>query len=233
MKRYFGLIAILGLAFLVGCGGGDSPANILPVVPPALTTDSPRGTLSNIPQGTKSVLLSVRNTLTGAIVDSRLLPVASVGGVASSLSANYPALPTGTFQATAVAYSDSAGIDNPIASGAITTQITVGKVTTLDVPLALTLSKVAVTATVLNVSPYANQTHVATVTASLTDNQNRSLKYPVTWSSSHPEIATVTFDPNSPYVASVTGIAEGTSTVTLVEPNSGMTSVVAVTVRIQ
>ncbi len=233
MKRYFGLIASLGLALLGGCGGGESPVNILPVIPPALTTDSPQGTLSNIPQGTKSVLLTVRNTLTGAVVDSRLLPVATVGGVASSLSASYPALPNGTFQATAVAYSDSAGTDNPIASGAITTQVTAGKVTTLDVPLALTLSKVAVNATVLSVSPYTNQTHVATVTASLTDSQNRPLKYPVTWSSSHPEIATVTFDPNSPYVAAVTGISEGTSTVTLVEPNSGMTSVVTVNVRIQ
>ncbi len=233
MKRYFALIASLGLALIGGCGGGDSPINILPVNQPALTTDSPQGTLSNIPQGTKSVLLTVRNTLTGAVVDSKLLPVASVSGVASSLSAKFPALPTGTFQTTAVAFSDSAGTDNPIASGAITTQITVGKVTTLDVPLALTLSKVAVNTTVLNVSPYTNQTHTATVTATLTDSQNRSLKYPVTWNSSHPEIATVAFDPNSPYVATVTGIAEGTSTVTLVEPNSGMTSVVAVTVRIQ
>ena len=233
MKRYFALIASLGLALLGGCGGGDTPVNIPPVTPPALTTDSPQGTLSNIPQGTKSVLLTVRNTLTGAVVDSRLLPVASVGGVASSLSANYPALPTGTFQATAVAYSDSAGTENPIASGAITTQVTVGKVTTLDVPLALTLSKVAINLKEISVSPYTNQTHVATVTASLTDSQNRSLKYPVTWNSSHPEIATVTFDQNSPYVATITGIAEGTSTVTLVEPNSGMTSVVTVTVRIQ
>ena len=234
MKKTIAILsAFVLISLLSGCGNADSPVQTIPVIPPPQTGDSPQGTLSNIPQGTKSIRLTLRNLLTGIDVDSRLLAVNQTGSSnAPILTTSFPTLPAGTFQAIAVAYPDDAGAENAIATGAITTQVIAGQTASLNVPLALTLDKLSVSPATLALSPYSNQVRTASVVASLVDKQGMGLKYPLTWFSSHPEVATVTVSASNPATVVVTGVSEGTTTVTAIEPNSGKSSSVQVTVRI-
>ncbi len=235
MKKWLSIAsAVASLALLGGCGNGDSSIPVVvPTVPPPQTSDSPQGTLSNIPIGTKSVRVTLRNSLTGSDVSSKLLTVtASSNGMIPPLSLSFPSLHVGTYQAVGVAYPDDAGTENPIAFGSISTQVALSQTVALNIPLALTLDKLAVAPGNVTLSPYSNQVKIATLTATLTDLQNRALKYPLTWFSSHTEIATVTVSGTTPATATITGISEGTTDVTVVEPNSGKSATVKVTVRI-
>jgi hypothetical protein len=244
----FALIG-LGIALNGGCGGsGSGSASAL--------TDATRGALTlkvtfpptravtakqktrafagNIPLGSRSIQVTLTNPTTGLqAAPPRLVaaPTTTSGTLPAQITIQYALLPPGPIRADATVFPDSTGEEHPLATGSVSGQILPQSTTRLTVNFTLTLAHFSVAPVRVILTPIPGPGHTTTLTASATDESDRLLRYPLFWLSRDPGIANVTFDPNSPETATVTGVAEGATVITVVEPNSGMTATVDVTVH--
>ena len=245
------LYAGLALPLFGGCGGG---AGTVPAGGGTDATNTARGTLALtmnfqasraagtpartrdfngfIPIGTRAVLVQVLDPNSGAeIAPSQLVaaPLSRAGLAPTVVSVQFASVRQGPVRVKATAYPDVAGKTNPVAVGTAAGQIAAGATTNLSVKFSLTLAKLSVTPVNIAVSDIAaQQNNSATVTAVVVDSANRALQMPIYWLSRDPGIAQVSFDTSNPNVAAIIGVAFGTTVVTVVEPNSGMTATVSV-----
>lgn len=236
----------LALPLLGGCGGGaggsNNAASNLTRGTLALTLTFPNSRAAkpskptrvfggNLPVGARSVQVSVTDPATGAALAPAKLITApvSANSLPGMTTVQFTSLPVGAVLVKAIVFPDAAAKQNPIATGSATGQIVASTTTTVNVTFTLTLAHFIVSKTRVDVSPsVTDQTHSVTVDAIVQDASSRALLYPIYWLSSDPGIAQVTFDPADPTVATISGVQEGTTVVTLVEPNSGMTATVDV-----
>lgn len=239
------LAAGLALPLFAGCGSGSTGAggtenaangtrgtlNLTLNIPPARTAGTPaksRAFGGYIPLGTQSVMVTVKTGATGTVLATALrVTDQSVGTNTSQgfLVLGFSDLPVGQVFVQAQALPDREGKLPPLATAEATTQITAGTTTNITMPLALTLTTFTVSPPVVTISPVQTaQNHTAILTATVRDAMNRDLQLPVYWVSENPGVAQVAFDPNNPTTATITGVSAGTTNVTVVEPNSGMTA---------
>lgn len=241
-------ILILLAGFLVGCGSGDassqndSTRGTLQLVfqfPASLSVSSKktsRAFSGIIPLGTRSILVTLIDPLTKAQIDQRLVtsPVDSTGALPPAVTVVFNSLPAGPIHVDAVAHPDAKGSQNPIGIGSADGQIFTSGFTNLNVTFALTFKSLQVTPDILSLTPLTTAAnHSGAAHANVLDTADRPINLPVYWLSTDPTIATVSFDPNNPNAATITGIAEGMTTVIGVEPNSGITGTVHVLVSFQ
>jgi hypothetical protein len=166
----------------------------------------------------------------GAVVAPKLVPAPSDAGSLSPTTVNvqFSAIPVGSVMVKAVAYPDPAAKGNPLATGSASAQVTAGTVASATLVFALTVTTLTAAPTSIHIGPAAGSTNSLPVMATVTDASNHALQLPIYWLSRDPDIAQVSFDPNAPTTATVTAVGLGSTIVTVVEPNSGLTATITV-----
>ena len=186
----------------------------------------------NIPLGTKVVKLVVTNTATGAIVASRDVAgptVATTGNLPSLVTVNFPAIPAGSYKVDATAFPDSRATLHAIATGSATATVQPLVTTNVIVPMSLTLSSLTIDKpTALIYTDIAPRTVVLTAIA--VNATGGDLVLPLYWTTSDPGVASLSVSTTDPAQVTITGVANGTSTITVYEPNSETVATSVITV---
>ena len=244
-------MAGLSLALTGGCGGGGGAA--------VTTADRSSGTLTlaltfpasgrsaklkptgksaahtrayagNIPLGTQLVKLVVTDTLTHAVLASKdVKGPTSTGQLPVLVNVTIPAIPAGTVTVTATAYPDAAAAKFPIAVGSVTGIVQPLATTNLTVLMALKISTLTLSPTSATITTFTGSNTV-TLQARAQDASENTLVVPLIWTTSDPGVASLSTNPTDPTQVTITGVAPGTSTITVNEPNSGFTGTSAITV---
>ena len=246
-----GIVCSLAAVLLAGCGSGggssvtgtavDRSAGTLalnltfPGTGKAVKSNTraahTRAYAGNIPVGTQLVKLVVTDALTNAVLASKdVNGPTSTGQLPSLITVNFPALPVGQVKVTATAFPDAAAALQPIATGSVTATIQSLTTTNVTLNMALTLSSIKITPATVSLTDVTGPTHSATLKATVVNAANQSLVLPLYWTDGDPGIFSLTVSPTDPTQVTVTGIAGGTGTVTLYEPNSGTTTTATITV---
>jgi len=245
-----GLVVLLS----AGCGGGGGTASV-----PTSSTDRSNGTLAlkltfpaynraaktpktvsaqtrsfagNIPIGTQLVKLTVTNTTNNTLLASRSVNAPIVnGGLPSLVTINFAAIPAGPVTVTATAFPDSAGQLNAIATGSAAGTVQPLTTTDLTVSMALTLSSVTINPPSADlIAPPSSSGTSVVLNAVVVDAANKPLVLPIQWTTSDPGVATLTISSSNPAQVTINAVAPGTSTITVYEPNSGLTATSLITV---
>jgi hypothetical protein len=246
-----GLVVLLS----AGCGGGGGTANVtasnsdrsngaltlnltFPAYNRAAKTPKTlsahtRGFAGNIPIGTQLVKLTVTNTTTNTLLASRSVNAPIVnGGLPSLVTINFAAIPAGPVTVTATAFPDLAGQLNAIATGSVSGTVQPLATTDLTVSMGLTLSSLTINPPSADlIAPPTSAQGSVVLNAVVVNAANKPLVLPIQWTTSDPGVASLTVSPSNPAQVTINSVAVGTSTITVYEPNSGLTATSIITVN--
>ncbi|HLJ57507.1 MAG TPA: hypothetical protein VKT77_20890 [Chthonomonadaceae bacterium] len=238
MTRRTLLGAGLAIPLAAGCGSGGAGAGgggrgaltlTLNLQAARAATQPARSRTAGgfIPLGTKAVSVSVTDSAGALLAPTQLVtaPFTQQNQTPPIINVTFPNLPAGGVTVQASAFPDAAGQQPPIAAGSGSTTVPSGGTANLVVPVQLTLETLTVNPMQVGIAPGGG---MANVTAQALDAQGRPLQYPLTWLSEDPGIASVSFNPANPTSATVNGVSEGSTNVTVIEPNSGTLASVTV-----
>jgi hypothetical protein len=206
--------------------------------PAPTRANGPGGYDGSIPLGSNSVKISVSDPTTGTL----LLPARVVSrsdrpnGVNGTITVGFALLPVGPIKVDVAAYPSRDATGNALAIGTTTAQIVANATMPATVLMALTVTKLVVgpPSQTIHTQTTGGPTSV-TIDGQAQDAQGNALVYPLTYSSDNTGIADVTAVSADFMHATVTGQQTPevpmTVTITVMEPNSGLTGTANVIVE--
>ncbi|HLK59215.1 MAG TPA: hypothetical protein VKU00_21825 [Chthonomonadaceae bacterium] len=245
----------LGIVLNVGCGGGGTGAPVsvtkttqqgslsMQILFPKPLTRSEMKTNSRsakshyspgaIPDGSFAVKIVLSDPVSGnPIVPTRIVtaPIGLSGSLASPITINYPALPVGNVNVAVTAHGLTDASDPPLATG--NSQGTV-------VPLGNTVVHILLNLTANSIKMVPARQSVGfgqqgSVTATVFDKQGNTLLTPLQFSTNDPDLILLQNTGTSPATINMTvtnpNALDFAATVTVTEPDSGLTTSVTVNV---
>lgn len=212
-----GLSLVGSVTLLAGCGGSSSSAPANQTGRATITIVWPEVTRL-IPVASNSIKVTFYQGATAVATQTVARPTT---GNTSTLT--FTGLPTGTLTVSSVALPNADGTGNPQANASVTANITLTQTAQVTMTMASTINSLAISPTTANVAPGATTTLTATAYDAI---PNVVLTSPstISWVSSNTGIAVVSA------AGVVTGVAEGTATITATESESGKTATATITV---
>lgn len=213
------LLALLAAcAALAGCGGSSGRAADAARTGRATITVVWPQRSRLIPDAANSIRVDIRSST--QVVASQLLARPAAGG---SVTVTFDPLPTGDLAAAAYAYPQADGSGTAQAQSSVPLHIDSGQTTSFTITMASTISEIDLTPSALNlvvhgtipVTPTAKDASGAVVLISPAKGQ---------WTSDDPAIASVDAQ------GTVTGVANGTTTIRYTDTESGKIGTASATV---
>jgi DNA-binding beta-propeller fold protein YncE len=220
MKRLFTLFtcAAAGIVLLSGCGGGGGGSSRAGTL--ILTVKWPQNSRL-IPFASNSIVATLLQGTGPTQLGSNTLPKPTGGATSTNVAFNN--LEPGSVTLSAVAHPNANGSGTAQASGSVPATIVSGQTTNVTVTMATTIDHLLITPA--NPSVAAGSTLQLTMTAYNAQNEVvLTSAQTVNWSSATPSKATISGSGN------VTGVAAGSSQITVTETESGKTANTTVTV---
>ncbi len=212
-------VALAGTIVLAGCGGSSSSSSQSTRSQAVVTITWPSSSSRLIPAACNSIVVKFRNSSSTVATQTATRPTSG-----STTTLTFDSLPVGTLTAQADAYPNSDGTGVVQASATTSVEIVSGQVTPVTLTMASTIDHLTISPT----SPAVTAGATTTLSATAYDASGNVVlvaSSAISWASGSEGVATVTS------AGVVTGVAQGTASITVTDSESGVSASVTVTVN--
>ena len=230
------LSTIFGVAVLSGCGGNNKTVTANSATPATRVTGDTSFSVKwpardaatrLVPVASNSIRVRVTNpgdaTVLGEVILAR-----PAGNAAVVTTGTLRALPVGTLSATAIAYPNTDGTGVAQASASASVTVRVGTNAPLALTMGSTIASVEIAPSLLELEP--GDEFEVSITAKDAAGNTVLTGSALRWATGSVTTARVTVDPATPSIATVRGLVNGATQLSVTEVESGKTATIPLTV---